>query len=48
MLNRLSAGKTMKAEDGRPTLENLLRLLQSLKGLMERLSWDMERSGCFC
>ncbi|KAK0189685.1 hypothetical protein F5146DRAFT_1139093 [Armillaria mellea] len=44
MLNRLSAGKSITADEGRPTLEDLQRLKDRLKALMERLSLEVERS----
>ncbi|PBK71850.1 hypothetical protein ARMSODRAFT_882865 [Armillaria solidipes] len=44
MLNRLSAGKSIKADEGRPTLEDLQQLKERLKTLMERLSLEVERS----
>ncbi|KAK0431678.1 hypothetical protein EV421DRAFT_1911660 [Armillaria borealis] len=41
MLNRLSAGKSIKADEGRPTLEDLQQLKERLKTLMERLSLEV-------
>ncbi|KAK0238423.1 hypothetical protein EDD85DRAFT_508120 [Armillaria nabsnona] len=47
-LNRLSTAKTIKADEGRPTLEDYQRLKRRLKSLMERLSLDVERSRRLC
>ncbi|KAG7447322.1 uncharacterized protein BT62DRAFT_892270 [Guyanagaster necrorhizus] len=44
MLNRLSAGKSLRADEARPTLEDLQHLRERLKNLMERLGLDVERS----
>ncbi|PBK59069.1 hypothetical protein ARMSODRAFT_899752 [Armillaria solidipes] len=41
-LNRLSTAKTIKADEGRPTLEDFQQLKRCLKNLMERLSLDVE------
>ncbi|KAK0463212.1 uncharacterized protein EV420DRAFT_1160815 [Desarmillaria tabescens] len=44
MLNRLSAGKSIKADETRPTLEDLQQLKERLKNLMERLNLEVDRS----
>ncbi|PBK98903.1 hypothetical protein ARMGADRAFT_918949 [Armillaria gallica] len=41
-LNRLSTAKTIKADEGRSTLEDIQQLKWRLKNLMERLSLDVE------
>ncbi|PBK98929.1 hypothetical protein ARMGADRAFT_1007574 [Armillaria gallica] len=48
MLNTLSAGNTIKADEGRPTLEDLLQLKQCLKNPMWKLSMAVERSKRLC
>ncbi|KAK0476070.1 hypothetical protein IW261DRAFT_1339996 [Armillaria novae-zelandiae] len=44
MLNRLSAGKNITVDEGRPTLEDLQKLKERLKALMEKSSLEVERS----
>ncbi len=48
MMKRLTTPKTIKADEGRRTLEDIQRLKRRLESLMERLSLDEERSRRLC